>query len=244
MVRDRKQADLKQIREDVAETVSRAAKDLGVDEVADKVARAAKEIGSDVADRVGRAAKELGQGAGKAASELSSTAQESARKQLPKRRGTSPWAIVLGGVLGAIAVYLFDPQRGKARRALLVDWTTARLRRGARQANQLGRYTANMATGKMVSLRSGQARPTADDQTLRDRVESEVFRDQEIPKGKINFDVNSGIVTIRGSVDNAFQIATIEKAVFNVPGVAGVENLLHVSGTPAPNKAEARETSS
>jgi osmotically-inducible protein OsmY len=101
-----------------------------------------------------------------------------------------------------------------------------------------------MATGKMVSLQSGQPRPTADDQTLRDRVESEVFRDQEIPKGKINFDVNSGIVTIRGSVDNAFQIATIEKAVFNVPGVAGVENLLHVSGTPAPNKAEARETAS
>jgi len=27
-----------------------------------------------------------------------------------------------------------------------------------------------------------------------------------------------------------------------VPGVAGVENLLHVDGTPAPNKAQARES--
>jgi len=49
------------------------------------------------------------------------------------------------------------------------------------------------------------------------------------------------VVTVRGQVDNALQIAAIEKAVLKVPGVQGVENLLHVSGTPAPNKVEARE---
>ncbi|TMG19224.1 MAG: BON domain-containing protein [Chloroflexi bacterium] len=68
-----------------------------------------------------------------------------------------------------------------------------------------------------------------------------VLRHRDLPKGQINFDVESGIVTVRGQVDNAYQIATIEKAVLKVPGVSGVENLLHVSGTPAPNKAEARE---
>jgi gas vesicle protein len=228
---DLKQVDVKQVRDDVA----------------DRVGKAAKDIGADVAVRVGRAAKQLGSGAGNAARELTSTAESSVRKQLPKRRGPSGWAIAAGALAGAFAVYLFDPERGKARRAIVVDWTSARLRRGIRSLNQLGRYSANTASAmpqRMISLKSGQQRPTPDDLTLRDRVESEVFRDPELPKGEINFDVSNGIVTIRGAVENAFRIATIEKAVFKVPGVTGVENLLHVSGTPAPNKAEARKTAS
>jgi BON domain len=239
-VLDLKQVDIKQVSEDVADRVTQVTRDIMSSDVADR----ARDLGADVAERVGRAARELGTGAANAARELSSTAEDSVRKQLPRRRGMSPWAIIAGGVIGAIAVYLFDPQQGKGRRALLMQWSAARVRRGARMAGQLGRYTGNIASAapqRVVSIRSGQPRQTPDDMTLRDRVESEVFRDPDIPKGQINFDVNAGIVTIRGEVDNAFRIATIEKAVFNVSGVAGVENLLHVGGTPAPNKAEARE---
>ena len=194
-----------------------------------------KQVRDDVADRVGRAAKEL-----------TSNAQTTARKQLPKRRGPSPLGIFAGALAGAAVVYLLDPQRGKARRAVVVQWTSARLRQGWRSIGQVTRYSTNTAGAlpqRMVSLSSAQQRPTPDDITLKDRIESEVFRDPEMPKGEINFDVSNGIVTIRGAVDNAFRIATIEKAVFKVPGVTGVENLLHVSGTPAPNKAEARESS-
>jgi len=239
-VLDLKQVDIKQVSEDVAGKLSQVARDIMDSDAADR----AKEVGADVADRVSRAAKELGVGAAGAARELASTAGESVGKQLPRRRSRSPWAIIAGGVIGAIAVYLFDPQQGKGRRALLMQWTAARVRRGARMASQVGRYAGNVAGAapqRVVSIQSGQRRQTPDDLTLRDRVESEVFRDSDIPKGQINLDVNAGIVTIRGEVDNAFRIATIEKAVFNVPGVAGVENLLHVGGTPAPNKAEARE---
>jgi osmotically-inducible protein OsmY len=130
---------------------------------------------------------------------------------------------------------------------MLVDWTSARLRRGLHAANSLGRYsskTVGALPQRMVPISGTQPRPAEDDLTLRDRVESEVFRDPDLPKGDINFDVENGIVTIRGAVDNAFRIATIEKAVFKVPGVIGVENLLHVTGTPAPNKAQARKTAS
>lgn len=231
MVPDLKQVDIKQMR----------------DEVADRVGRAAKDISSDMADRVGRAAKELGSGAGNAARELTSTAQDSVRKQLPKRRAFSPWTLALGAAVGAAAAYLFDPVRGKSRRAILADWASARLRRGLRAANTLGRYsskTVGALPQRMVPISSTKQRPAEDDLTLRDRVESEVFRDPDLPKGDINFDVENGIVTIRGAVDNAFRIATIEKAVFKVPGVIGVENLLHVTGTPAPNKAQARKTAS
>jgi gas vesicle protein len=217
VVLDLKQVDIKQMRDDVADRVGR--------------------VSSEVADRVGRAAKEL-----------AVTGEKSVNKQLPRRRrGVSIWTMIIGAVTGVVIGYLFDPERGKSRRATLIQWSSARLRRGVGAASQLGRYSSKTAAAlpqRVVSLRSAQSRSTPDDLTLRDRVESEVLRDPELPKGDINFDVNSGIVTIRGAVDNAFSISTIEKAVFKVPGVSGVENLLHVSGTPAPNKAEARETAS
>jgi hypothetical protein len=235
-VLDLKQIDLKQMRDDVA----------------DRVGRAAKELGSGA----GSAAREIGSSAGSAARELAASAEESlntqirkqskaARTRRPRRGGPTPLTVIIGAIAGAVAVYFLDPERGRARRAQFVDWSNARLRRGWRAANQLGARTSTNAAAfpqRMVSLRSGP-RPV-DDLTLRDRVESEIFRNADLPKGQINLDVSSAIVTIRGQVDNAFQIATVEKAVLKVPGVNGVENLLHVDGTPAANKAHGRENAS
>ena len=211
-----------------------------------------KQVRDDVADRVGRAAKELGTGAGNAARELTATAEESissqirkqskaAPKRLPSRRGRSTWPMISGAIAGALTVYFFDPERGRTRRAQFMDWSGARLRRGQRALDQVVKRTGDSASTlpqRMVRLQTGP-RPV-DDLTLKDRVESEIFRSPDLPKGQINFDVESAVVTVRGQVDNALQIAKIEKAVLKVPGVRGVENLLHVDGTPAPNKAEAR----
>jgi osmotically-inducible protein OsmY len=216
-----------------------------------------KQVRDEVADRVGRAAKELSSGAGNAARELGASAEESistqirkqsklARNRMPRRGGPTRISVLTGAIAGAAAVYFFDPERGRARRAQFADWVGARARRGWQAANQLGARTSSSAAAfpqRMVQLRSMRARPT-DDLTLRDRVESEVFRNPDLPKGKINVDVESSVVTIRGQVDNAYQIANVEKAVLKVPGVAGVENLLHVAGTPAPNKAESRKSAS
>jgi len=203
-----------------------------------------KQVRDEVADRIGRAAKELSGGAGNAARELGASAEESASTQIRKqaklarnrlpRRGTSTRVSVLtGAIAGAAAAYFFDPERGRAR-----------LRSSWRTVNELSTRTTSSAAAfpqRMVPLRSTRPRP-ADDLTLRDRVESEVFRNPDLPKGQINLEVESGVVTIRGQVDSAFQIANVEKAVLKVPGVAGVENLLHVDGTPAPNKAASRKS--
>ena len=212
-----------------------------------------KQVRDEVADRVTRAAKELGSGAGNAARELGATAEESvttqirkqtaaAKRRLPSRSGPGRLVVLAGALAGAVTVYFFDPQQGRVRRAQFIDWSGARLRRGWRAVDRIRARTGSNAAAfpqKMVSLRSGP-RP-ADDLTLRDRVESEVFRNPDLPKGRINLDVESGVVTIRGQVDNAYQIANVEKAVMKVPGVAGVENLLHVDGTPAPNKTPFRK---
>jgi BON domain len=213
-----------------------------------------KQVRDDVTDRVTRAAKELGSGAGNAARELAASAEDSlntqirkqskaARTRLPKRKRQSPLSVIAGAIAGAIAVYFLDPERGRARRAQFADWAGARARRGRQALNQWGARTGSSAAAfpqRMVSLRSGPR--AADDLTLRDRVESEVFGNPDVLKGRINLDVESGVVTIRGQLDSALQIAAVEKAVLRVPGVHGVENLLHVNGTAAPNKVEARES--
>ncbi len=174
----------------------------------------------------------------------SKQATQQAKKGLQVRGGgPNPVSILAGAIGGALLFYFLDPERGAGRRAQAKDQIAATIRRIGDNMGQFGSRAGANANGlsqKMVHLRSGGA--PVDDLTLRDRVESEIFRDPSLPKGRLNLDVESAVVTIRGEVDNALQIASIEKAVLKVRGVNGVENLMHVQGTPAPNKVESRES--
>ena len=69
-----------------------------------------------------------------------------------------------------------------------------------------------------------------DDATLRDRVESELFRDPEVPKGDMNIDAAAGVVTLRGTVD-AGLVEDLAVRVGAVEGVVRVENLLTAAGS-------------
>ena len=80
-----------------------------------------------------------------------------------------------------------------------------------------------------------------DDLTILDRVESEVFGRQGFPKDRINADVVDGRLTLRGQLDSEEQIRSVVQAAGEVPGVVEVITFLHLPGTPAPNKADARE---
>src|SRR6266446_3962660 len=108
-----------------------------------------------------------------------------ARKRLPRRGTPTRVSVLTGAIAGAAAAYFFDPERGRARRALFADWLGARLRSSWRTVNELSTRTTSSAAAfpqRMVQLRSTRPRP-ADDLTLRDRVESEVFRNPDLPKG-------------------------------------------------------------
>ena len=74
------------------------------------------------------------------------------------------------------------------------------------------------------------------DATLVQRVESQIMRGQEVPKGAININAEDGVVVLRGELDRPEQIRDLEGAARHVKGVRGVRNLLHLHGTPAPNK--------
>lgn len=65
------------------------------------------------------------------------------------------------------------------------------------------------------------------DPTLVARVESELFRDQALPKGKLNIDAANGVVTLRGTLDDDALADDILERTRAVEGVEQVVDLLH-----------------
>ena len=76
--------------------------------------------------------------------------------------------------------------------------------------------------------------PDYDDQTLKAKVESELFREEHALKGRVNVNVQHGVTQLRGELDSPALIDELVGRTQKVRGVREVENLLHLPGTPAP----------
>ena len=142
------------------------------------------------------------------------------------------------GVAAAVgaATYFFDANSGARRRAMLRDRTLAFFRRGARKGEQAGRAVAAEAYGvtqKVQHLKEEDKGPI-DDVTLARKVETEIFRDEDVPKGQINVNAEHGVVYLRGEVRSPDMIRDLEEQARKVQGVSEVRNLLHTPGAPAP----------
>src|SRR5579864_2616232 len=145
---------------------------------------------------------------------------------------------IMSGVAGGLMVFLLDPMLGRRRRHMARDRMLARMRRIGRGFKAIWRGAAAETQGmshRIVHL-VPQATEVADDETLRQRVESQLFRDRHIPKGDLNINCEHGMVILRGELDSPIEIAQLEARVRRIAGVRGVQNLLHPHGTPAPNK--------
>jgi gas vesicle protein len=145
---------------------------------------------------------------------------------------------VLGGALGALVAYFFDPQSGARRRHVAADRTAAFFRSGGRHAARAGRGVAADAYGVTQKVQHLKETPKDfDDATLADKIRSEVFRDPDVPKGKLNVNVQNGVAQLRGEVPRAELIEELVEHTRKVQGVRDVENLLHLPGTQAPMHA-------
>ena len=143
--------------------------------------------------------------------------------------------LALGALLGAAVAYLFDPQSGRGRRAMLRDRSSALMRQGGRETAQAGRAVASEAYGVAQKVQHAKDGPTEyDDATLAQKVQSEVFRDPDVPKGQINVNAEDGIVVLRGEVERPELIEELVEKTRKVQGVREVQNLMHLPGTPAP----------
>lgn len=113
--------------------------------------------------------------------------------------------------LGAALTYFFNPTEGQGRRAKVA-----------------GRIKA------LLTRAEEGPRPRPDDVTLAHMVESELFRDEQVPKGQINVNAENGKIYLRGEVGEQEMIRVLEDRARSIQGVEDVENLLHLPGAKAP----------
>lgn len=139
----------------------------------------------------------------------------------------------LTGAIGAVVMYFLDPERGRRRRHEARDRALAFARRGWRGSLRRGRRMAGDIYGlRQRSVHLGGEPKDLDDVTLAHKVESEAFRGAAVPKGQINVNVEDGVVILRGEIEQPELGEDLERRVSRVPGVKGVENLLHLPGSP------------
>ena len=124
---------------------------------------------------------------------------------------------------------------------------------GAAAAGAIAWLSKNKETAKSyVDRYAGQAKGMAgtvpgvgrqpaeerlNDPALASKVESEVFRDQQIPKDKLSVNVENGVVYLRGEVPDQGTMDDLVARARKVDGIKGVENLTHLPSEAAPTKS-------
>jgi osmotically-inducible protein OsmY len=136
---------------------------------------------------------------------------------------------------GAAFMYFADQQNGRRRRHVTRDRALSLARQGTRRGRKLVHHVSSDAKGYVERAKHarGGAAEELDDATLVDKVESIVFRDRDVPKGRININAENGVVFLRGEVDSPELVSALEERVAKVRGVRGVKNLLNASASPA-----------
>ena len=128
--------------------------------------------------------------------------------------------------LGAALTYFFDPENGRRRRKIAADRLASLARRHGKRLIKSTASQAHALKQRSTHL-SEEPKPQPDDVTLARKVETEIFRDADVPKGKINVNAENGKVVLRGEVDSPELIEDLVEKARNVQGVQEVESLLH-----------------
>ena len=122
-------------------------------------------------------------------------------------------------------------------------------RRGPSTAQRVGRIAAGVGIGGAIAFLlakldrrkvAGRAKGAVqgvgggkdyDDVTLARKVETELFRPADVPKGAISLNVNDGVVELRGELTDQDQIDELGKTARKVDGVKDVRNLLSTTNS-------------
>ena len=119
-------------------------------------------------------------------------------------------------------MYLFDPDRGRARRAVLHDRTMHGLRGGWRRACDTSADAAHRAYGGLVEHRSRSIHEVPSNEQLVERVRAEMGHVIRHPR-RVTVAADAGWVRLTGHVlpDEKENLVT---AISKVPGVFGIED--------------------
>jgi osmotically-inducible protein OsmY len=144
--------------------------------------------------------------------------------------------LLIGAAAGAAAQYFLDGQSGRRRRHTAREQGLSTVREQATEAAKKVDNVAGHAKGAVASViphSDSHKHDDLGDAGLARKVESEIFRAADAPKGKVAVNAENGVVFLRGEVDREW-IDRLGRDAENVDGVMAVRNLLHTPGTPAP----------
>jgi osmotically-inducible protein OsmY len=147
--------------------------------------------------------------------------------------------LLFGAAAGFAAAWFLDPNDGTRRRHVVRDKAMKYARQGKDEAVRKADYAAGQVKGAASTATPSSREDAAErlnDPALVRKVESEVFRDDELPKGKVSVNAEYGVIYFRGEVPSADAMQELTKRARAVDGVRAVENLTHVPGEPAPAK--------
>jgi osmotically-inducible protein OsmY len=154
---------------------------------------------------------------------------------------------LIGGVgLGAALMYIFDPDRGGGRRALIRDKVEAAGNKASCYAGKMSRDLRNRAYGAVAETKSLFKHEEVTDDVLADRVRSKLGR-YPLHIGGFDITANNGVVTLRGQI-LANELPKVLRATRYVRGVKSINNQFEVheeagnipsvQGQPAPLGAQ------
>lgn len=151
-----------------------------------------------------------------------------------ERSSRNKFVLPVLALAGALVAFFFDPTSGRRRRAQLLQRVPAFFRHRSRDIGRVGRGVTSSAYGVTQKVTHLREEPKDfNDPTLTAKVETELFREADVPKGQINVNVQDGVVQLRGEVPRPELIDDLVRKARSVEGVRDVENMLHLPGTPA-----------
>lgn len=144
-------------------------------------------------------------------------------------------ALLFGAGVGAAAMFLLDPARGKRRRALVRDKFALATRKTGECMEITGRDLRNRTRGTIAALRSRFSSEQPDDAVLVDRVRSKLGRVVSHPSA-IQVTAHDGNVTLAGAI-LANEAAHLVKCVKWIAGVKDVATHLEAHTEPGNHPA-------
>ena len=139
-------------------------------------------------------------------------------------------ALIGGAGLGAALMYIFDPDRGKRRRALIRDKVEAAGNKLSDKADKMQRDLRNRAYGVVAETKSILRHDEVPDNVLIDRVRSRLGR-LPVHIGAFDISARDGVVTLRGQI-LADELPRVLRAARFVH-VNGIDNQFEVHGRAA-----------
>ena len=144
---------------------------------------------------------------------------------LPRPYWIAGLAFASGATLGALAMYFYDPERGKVRRLMLQQQTTSKATHLAQDLAGKTEDVLNRTKGAVARASSAFACHSADDdQVIAERVRSRIGHVTPHAHA-VEAKVIKGIVTLAGALSDEERHRVLAE-VSGTPGVRAVEDQL------------------